>query len=283
MEHGLARGAPFCSKEEHMSTFDRVSDQYASSAVVQKNAAHKLAGLLEISPAASIIDVACGPGHITAQLKDMTQSLVVGVDISEGMVRQAQSSYPDIPFATMAIEHSAYHECFDVAFCNSALQWFSFPEQAMQAMARSLKKGGRCGIACPGTLEWSPALMRVIKEVTQEPDIAPLFSHWRNPWFFLETAEAYQSFFERAGLKTNYIRVEHEKEWFTPEQAYQVYRSGAAQGFASGQYYDIEVSDEYLDSFNERVYAALKRYAENNSGDGKVVLDFNRMYYVGEK
>ena len=45
-----------------------------------------------------IVDVGCGPGHITAFLAD-TGAQVSGVDLSPGMVEVARREYPDLDFA----------------------------------------------------------------------------------------------------------------------------------------------------------------------------------------
>ena len=50
-------------------SFDRVSDEYAEKSHIQKSAAEKLIGLLDLRGSESVLDVGCGPGHITAMLE----------------------------------------------------------------------------------------------------------------------------------------------------------------------------------------------------------------------
>jgi trans-aconitate methyltransferase len=262
-----------------MSTFDTISGAYAQKSLVQQKAAGRLVELLAIPPAADVMDVACGPGHITAELRGRTRGRVVGVDASAGMIRQARARYPNIEFQPVPAEEIEYIGAFDRVFCNSALQWFSRPLAAVQHIHRTLRPGGQAGIACPGTAEWSPFYTRMIHSVVARPGIAGTFSRWRNPWFFLKTEDEYRRFFEDAGFTTVYLSIDHELTWFTVEEAYAVYLSGAGNGFTQPQHYDTIIPGGYIEAFN----AAVKEAFEQAAVDGKVPLDFNRVYYVGEK
>ncbi len=105
-----------------MSAFDKVASQYQEKALVQKAAAGKLLGLLGIGAKEDVLDVGCGPGHITNRIKGMTIGQVVGTDISAGMIAQATAKYPAITFRQLAAEALDYDQTFDVVFCNSSMQ-----------------------------------------------------------------------------------------------------------------------------------------------------------------
>lgn len=83
-----------------MNTFDRISGKYREKSLVQQKAAVKLFDLLKIGGSDDIIDIACGPGHITNWLSKAkaTNGKVTGIDISEGMIKQAKALYPEIDF-----------------------------------------------------------------------------------------------------------------------------------------------------------------------------------------
>jgi len=251
-----------------MATFDAVSKQYAGKSLVQQKAAGKLIALLKIKNTDSILDVACGPGNLTSELRRMTGGRVAGTDVSAKMIEQAGARYPDIEFKAVAAEDMDYPGEFDVAFCNSALQWFAEPEKAVRAVCRALKPGSRIGVACPGTEEWSPAFVKAIKRVSESPEIKPVFAKWKSPWFFLKSAEEYRQFFEKCGFRTEHISVDYERGEYSVDDAFGIYLSGAANGFTS-----------IGGRFNELVKEEFVREAVN----GKFVLDFNRLYYVGEK
>ncbi len=262
-----------------MNTFDNVSGLYKEKSLVQQKAALKLLDILKVGSMDDAIDIACGPGHIAGLLSKITRGKVTGIDISEGMIKQAKISYPEIEFRQVAAEDMDYNNEFDIAFCNSALMWFSDPDKAIKAIFNSLKKSGKLGLACPATSNWSPWFDRIISKVVGHKEIKSIFSHWKNPWFHLPAKNDYRLFFEKHGFTTVFINVEHEQTDYSPEEAFNVYLSGAANGYTGRKYYDIEIDEDYINAFNNRVKEEIQR----QSKDGKVKVDFNRLYYIGGK
>jgi len=262
-----------------MNTFDNVSGQYKEKAVIQQTAASNLLSLIKIGKSDNIIDIACGPGHITHRLSKITRGKVTGIDISEGMISQARNLYPGIDFRQIAAEELDYNNEFDIAFCNSSLMWFVNPEKAIKGIYNALKTGGRLALACPATSSWSPWFGRIISRVTASGDIKPVFSHWKSPWFFLPAKEDYLVFFEKQDFKKEYIEINHEITDYSIDEAYNIYLSGAGNGFTGKKYYDIEINDDFISSFNEHV----KEEIRNKSRNGRLNVEFNRLYYIGKK
>lgn len=260
-----------------MNAFDRISVKYREKSLIQQKAAVKLFDLLKIKSHDDIIDIACGPGHITNWISKATSGKVIGIDISDGMIKQAKALYPEIEFRQTAVEDIDYNDEFDVAFCNSALQWFGHPDRAIAAIFKSLKRSGRLGLACPATSNWSPWFDRIISKVIEEREIKPVFSHWKNPWFHLPTENDYRLFFEKQGFVTIFINIDHERTDYSAQDAFNIYLSGAANGYTGKKYYDIEVDDGYIAAFNNCVKEEIKR----QSKDGRMMVDFNRLYYIG--
>ncbi len=262
-----------------MTTFDNISGQYKEKSLVQQKAALKLLDLLKVGSTDSAIDVACGPGHITNLLSKVTSGKVTGIDISDGMIKQARALYPEIEFRMVAAEDMDYNNEFDIAFCNSALPWFRDPAKAIKAIFSSLKKSGRLGLACPGTSDWAPWNEKIISKVVQNEKIKPIFSHWRDALFRLPTKNDYKLFFERQGFSTVLIVVEYEETYYSTEDAFNIYLSSTANGYTGREYYDIDIDDDYITSFNNGVKGEIER----QSKDGKIKVDFIRLYYIGKK
>lgn len=262
-----------------MNIFDSISDKYREKALVQQEAASKLIKLLNIHNADSILDIACGPGHLTDLLHSFTSGRVVGTDISGSMVEKAREKYPTLEFRQIAAEDLDYNNEFDIAFCNSALQWFINPDKAIKAIFRALKRPGKLGLACPATSQWTPWLDRIVSRVVSHKEIKPIFSQWKSPWFHLPNEGDYRILFEKHGFKTTFIKVEHEETIYSTEEAFNVYLSGAANGFLSKECYLCKITDEYITQFNN----CVRREIEKDSKDGKTKAEFNRLYYIGEK
>ena len=108
-------------------------------------------------------------------LKEITKGKVVGVDPSEGMIREAveKSRGLDITFEVKSAEEIEYKNCFDVIFCNSSLQWYKEPQKAVKSCNAALRKGGRIGIQAPAKRIYSPNFIEAVEKVkkTQEQKI----------------------------------------------------------------------------------------------------------------
>lgn len=55
--------------------------------------------------------------------------------------------------------------------------------------------------------------------------------------------------------------------------------SGAARGYTGGDYYDILLPDEFLERFKEHARKAMFSRVK----EGRVEVDFNRLYFIGRK
>jgi trans-aconitate methyltransferase len=262
-----------------MSTFNKVSGQYQEKALVQQAAAEKLLALLSIGANDKVLDVACGPGHVTQQIKAVTQGRVVGTDISAGMIHQAQAKYPASEFRVMAAESLDYMEEFDVVFCNSSFQWFAQPGKAVAAMRAALRSGGKIGVSCPATENWSTCFKSVAAEAGANADLRATFACRKSPWFWLPDELSYRNLFESHGFSTIRGRIEVEEKEYGTDQAAAAFASGAAQGYTGKEFYDAPIDDDYVRRFNDRIRLAMEKRAR----DGKVIVDFRRLYYVGIK
>jgi trans-aconitate methyltransferase len=209
----------------------------------------------------------------------MTQGRVVGTDISAEMIHQAQAKYPDIKFRVMAAESLDYREEFDVVFCNSSFQWFTQPGKAVAAMCAALRSGGKIGVSCPATENWSSCFKSVAAEAGVNADLSETFARWKSPWFWLPDERSYQNLFESHGFQTIRGRIEVEEKQYDTDQAVAVFASGAAQGYTGKEFYDVAIDDDYVRRFNGCIRLAMQQRAH----DGKVIVDFRRLYYVGSK
>jgi len=119
----------------------------------------------------------------------------------------------------------------------------------------------------------------VVAEAASDPELAPVFKTWRSPWFFLEDELAYEALFEKHGFTTQHLEIVLEENEYSADDAYGIYLSGAANGYLGKAYYPEPPSDAYVQRFNQAVRDAICRRAEN----GRILVDFRRLYYVGTK
>jgi SAM-dependent methyltransferase len=97
---------------------------------------------LEPKTGESILDLGCGSGQLTSEIGAMGVA-VTGVDSAPSMVAQARINYPDLTFQLADARDLPFANQFDAVFSNAVLHWVRPPEQAVSAIAKALKPGGR--------------------------------------------------------------------------------------------------------------------------------------------
>ena len=96
--------------------------------------------LLDPQPGKTILDVGCGDGTLTVQIKERGAH-VVGIDNSLSMIGAARSKGLDARLMDAA--QLKFGEAFDAAFSNATLHWVLDKERAARAIWFALKPGGR--------------------------------------------------------------------------------------------------------------------------------------------
>ncbi|MEO8106155.1 MAG: methyltransferase domain-containing protein [Actinomycetes bacterium] len=100
-----------------------------------------------LTPGASILDVGCGPGTITAEFADRVgaEGRVVGVDASADVVAMAseQRARPNASYAVGDVYRlDAADDTFDIVHAHQVLQHLADPVAALREMRRVCRPGG---------------------------------------------------------------------------------------------------------------------------------------------
>ena len=157
--------------------FTEISARYERDSLIQKSAAEKLIGMIDIRRNDRVLDLGCGTGSLTRRIKSMTDGNVVGVDPSEGMVHEAESKRDglDITYETKSAEELGYHEEFTAIFCNSAFQWFRAPHQALKKCYAALRRGRRLGDQGPAAKRRCPNFFQALNAGAPHTPTANMF------------------------------------------------------------------------------------------------------------
>lgn len=265
-----------------MTDFSSISDAYKDKSLVQAPAGQQLLDLLSIPSDADILDVGCGSGNITIDLRKSTTGRVVGIDPSEGMIKEARDFCQgnEIEFQVMADSEMSFEEDFDIVFCNSAFQWFTDPLATLHRFHAALCGGGKVGIQAPARTRYSPNFVEAVEYACALAEIGQLYQHFRSPWFFFDSAAEYRALFEQAGFTIVYCDIKTVHQPMTPGKVFDVFNSGAAAGYLNQQYFSTEIPDGFADRVLDRIKESFERQAD---ASGLVDLIFYRIYAVGSK
>ena len=96
--------------------------------------------LLDPQPGEAILDVGCGDGTLTLEIKQR-EAEVVGIDNSLSMIGAARAKGLDARLMDAA--DLRFSEAFDAVFSNATLHWVLAKERAARAIWFALKPGGR--------------------------------------------------------------------------------------------------------------------------------------------
>jgi ubiquinone/menaquinone biosynthesis C-methylase UbiE len=128
-----------------------------------------------------VLDLGCGTGQLTARLTErFADSLVVGVDYSDGMLEEAarrlavndqdkqrhllRADAQQLPFAD---------ESFDLAVCTESFHWYPDQGAAMSGLARILRPGAHLLIASIATVtDFGESTLRAMTTVSGQPIVA---------------------------------------------------------------------------------------------------------------
>src|SRR5947209_11603036 len=111
--------------------WQRVADKYDTvwSSLTRQFIPH-LISAAQVSAGMSVLDVACGPGYVSAALKDMA-AVPTGIDFSENMIAIARAMFHEISFLEGDAQNLPFQDgSFDVVLNNFGLLHISDPKKA---------------------------------------------------------------------------------------------------------------------------------------------------------
>lgn len=119
---------------------------YNEHAILQEAGAASVIEKFNLKGNESILDIGCGDGKITQKMaKLVPKGKVIGIDISQEMLREAFLNYKDenLQFLKMDAERLNFQEKFDIVTCFNTLHWIKDQEAVVKNVRAHLKPGGR--------------------------------------------------------------------------------------------------------------------------------------------
>jgi ubiquinone/menaquinone biosynthesis C-methylase UbiE len=264
-----------------IESFDDVSSQYEEISLTQNEASQYLIDLLKFNQEENVLDIGCGAGNITYKLSKQARS-VVGIDISSKMIEEASTKFKqnNLSFSTISVDDISYSNLFDVVFINSAIAWMPNLAEVGSKIFNALKQGGRLGIQTSYRKKWCPQFYMAIAAAYEDPITKPILETFNHDMILhLDTAKEYLQLLEPAGFKTVHVEPVITEMIFNVKDAYQQFGSGILNAYLNNKFYNMELTKAYKERFTEILYKGLENLAVN----GRVNLEYNRLYLILKK
>ena len=121
----------------------KIHDQFVRQAKwtrVFRNQIYRQVGL---NKARRILEIGCGTGVITSELRDKTDAKTVAIDIDERMIAEAKKNVQGVEFLVAdAADLSMNNKTFDLVISQYLFLWLSDPKVTLNEMVRVCKKRG---------------------------------------------------------------------------------------------------------------------------------------------
>lgn len=134
------------NKKEIIDFFDTLAPNWDNTNVRNEEVIAEILFKGGVRKGVKVLDVACGTGVLFPDYKK-SDADIVGIDISENMVKIAREKFPDIKVICGDATGFAFEDKFDVVMIYNAFPHFMEPEKLIENIADALKPSGRFTIA----------------------------------------------------------------------------------------------------------------------------------------
>jgi ubiquinone/menaquinone biosynthesis C-methylase UbiE len=205
---------------EHQG-WQRVADKYDS--VWSSLTRQFISSLLEdasVSAGMLALDVACGPGYVSAAAKQL-RAVPTGIDFSEKMVAIAKRMFPEVRFTQGDARDLPFEDgSFDRVLMNFGLLHISQPEKACAEACRVLKRGGKFGFTVWARPERNPGAKIINDAIEAYADLDVGLPEGPPKYLYGEREECRQVL-KRAGFDGTAMSYETRTvEWHLPHAGY---------------------------------------------------------------
>jgi len=258
----VMRGGDDFTRFEHVG-WERVADKYDSvwSSLTRQFIPH-LISAAKVSPGMSVLDVACGPGYVSAAMKRLG-AVPTGIDFSEKMIAIAKTMFPNISFLQGdALELPFEDATFDRVLVNFGLLHVSQPEMACAEACRVLKSKGRFGFSVWAGPDKNPGAKMVNDAIEAHGDLNVGLPEGPPHYLYGEEEECRkaleQSGFDRSSMSYETCSV----EWHLPTASYFFEAERDAGVRTAGLL--ARQSPEKLHAIRVSIENQMQRYATGN-------------------
>ncbi len=247
---------------EHQS-WQRVADKYDSVwSSLTRQFIPSLLAEASVSAAMLTLDVACGPGYVSAAAKQLG-ALPTGIDFSGKMIAIAKRMFPEIQFTQGDAQDLPFEDGrFDRVLMNFGLLHVSHPEKACAEACRVLKQGGKFGFTVWAGPDRNPGAKIVNDAIEVYANLNVGLPEGPPKYLYGEREECRQVL-KRAGFDGTSMSYEtHTVEWHLPDAGFYFEAERNASVRTAGLL--ARQSLETLEAIRVALEKGIKQYARGN-------------------
>ena len=174
-------------------------ESYSKNARFVSDLGEPLLQLLETQPGELILDLGCGDGALTAEIK-AAGGTVIAVDASVAQLQAAKRR--GLRVLAMDGQQLGLKKKFDAVFSNAALHWMKRSQAVVEGAASCLKSAGRF-IGEFGGKGNVAAIRAALHACLRKRGVDP----WSvDPWYY-PSPEAYTELLNQCGFNVEYIEL----------------------------------------------------------------------------
>ncbi|MCM1115007.1 MAG: methyltransferase domain-containing protein [Clostridium sp.] len=251
------------------------SEQYLKFKAERTQPSIDLVNRITVKEPQRIIDIGCGPGNSTAQLKKRyPDAYVLGVDFSPNMIEKAKADYKDIDFMLFdaSKDFNKLEGKFDIVFSNACIQWVPEHKKLLRDMMRVLNPGGVLAVQMPAQYEMP--MHTIVSEVSTNEKWSSKLSVKRE-FYYLTEDEYFDILFDISSDFSMWKTIYHHR-LPSQESIVEWYKSTGLKPYLE-QLDDADKKEFEKDILSEvkRVYKAQK--------NGEVIFKFHRLFFLAKK
>jgi ubiquinone/menaquinone biosynthesis C-methylase UbiE len=243
--------------------WERVADKYDSVwAPLTRQFIPSLLADASVSAGTLVLDVACGPGYVSAAAKRFG-AVPTGIDFSEKMVGIAKGMFPGIRFRQGDAQDLPFEDgSFDRVLMNFGLLHVSRPEKACTEACRVLKRGGKFGFTVWAGPERNPGA-KIVNDAIEAYANLDVGLPAGPPKYLYGAPEECRQALKRAGFDGTSMSYETRTvEWHLPDAGYYFEAECNAGVRTAGIL--ARQSPETLEAIRIALESGIKQYARGN-------------------
>ncbi len=137
------------SQKDIKQFFDNIAPKWDALEIIKDDHILELFNQIGIKKGDKILDVGCGTGRVTYILHSLSETPVIGIDISSNMIDIAKEKYKDESYATFICDDFMSYDFntkFDVIVIYNAFPHFLDVNKLSLSLKKNLNDGGKFAI-----------------------------------------------------------------------------------------------------------------------------------------